>query len=123
MDTQTRQQAKAPHEHRQENGAGRVARTVAEQDILEQYGASVLIIHLHGMIFFGSASSVVEEVRARDGALAHMRKQEKCQRWLQQQMQLAPRTASSSCSTALRFGIKMRAWTARIERDKVPPRE
>ena len=36
----------------------KVARTVPEQDILEQFGASVLIIHLHGMNFFGSANSV-----------------------------------------------------------------
>ena len=42
----------------------KVTRTVAEQVVLERYGATVLIVHLHGMIFFGSANSVVEEVRA-----------------------------------------------------------
>jgi len=42
----------------------KVARTVAEQQVLEEFGATTLIVHLHGMIFFGSANSVVEEVRA-----------------------------------------------------------
>ena len=50
----------------------KVGRTVAEQDILEQYGASVLIIHLHGMIFFGSANSVVDEVRSHLATLAEL---------------------------------------------------
>ena len=50
----------------------KVTRTIAEQDILEQYGATVLIIHLHGMIFFGSANSVVEEVKAHLATLAEL---------------------------------------------------
>ena len=50
----------------------KVARTIPEQDILEQYGACVLIIHLHGMIFFGSANSVVEEVKAHLATLAEL---------------------------------------------------
>ena len=41
-------------------------------DILEQYGATVLIIHLHGMIFFGSANSVVEEVKNHLATLAEL---------------------------------------------------
>ena len=50
----------------------KVARTVAEQEVLEQYGATVLIIHLHGMIFFGSANSVLEEVKAHLATLAEL---------------------------------------------------
>ena len=50
----------------------KVARTIAEQDILEQYGATVLVIHLHGMIFFGSANSVVEEIKAHLATLAEL---------------------------------------------------
>jgi len=42
----------------------KVARTPAEQEVLEEFGATTLVVHLHGMIFFGSANSVVEEVRA-----------------------------------------------------------
>jgi len=41
----------------------KVARTAVEQDVLEEFGATCLIVHLHGMIFFGSANSVVDEVR------------------------------------------------------------
>ena len=42
----------------------KVARSVAENEVIEQYGATVLIVHLHGMIFFGSANSVLEEVKS-----------------------------------------------------------
>ena len=41
----------------------KVARVEPEQQLLEQVGASVLIVHLHGMLFFGSATSVEEKVR------------------------------------------------------------
>jgi dTDP-glucose 4,6-dehydratase len=43
----------------------KVQRSSFETEILEQYGATVLIVHLHGMIFFGSASSVLEEIKAQ----------------------------------------------------------
>ena len=43
----------------------KVSRTMSEMEVLEQYGATVFVVHLHGMIFFGSANSVLEEVRAR----------------------------------------------------------
>ena len=50
----------------------KVARDMPEQEIIEQHGASVLIIHLHGMIFFGSANSVAEEVKAHLATLAEL---------------------------------------------------
>ena len=50
----------------------KVARTQSEQEILEQYGATVLIIHLHGMIFFGSGNSVLDEVKAHLQTLAEL---------------------------------------------------
>ena len=42
----------------------KVVRPPNEQARLEESGGSVLVIHLHGMVFFGSANSVVEHVRA-----------------------------------------------------------
>lgn len=39
-----------------------VYRSTEEQEILYQLGASTLIIHLSGVLFFGSASSCLDEV-------------------------------------------------------------
>jgi sulfate permease, SulP family len=50
----------------------KVQRSSFETEILEQYGATVLIVHLHGMIFFGSASSVLEEIKAHVLQLAEL---------------------------------------------------
>jgi hypothetical protein len=50
----------------------KVQRSSSETEILEQYGATVLIVHLHGMIFFGSASSVLEEIKAHVLQLAEL---------------------------------------------------
>jgi SulP family sulfate permease len=50
----------------------KVQRSSSETEILEQYGATVLIVHLHGMIFFGSASSVLEEIKAHVVTLAEL---------------------------------------------------
>ena len=50
----------------------KVARVEPEQQLLEQVGASVLIVHLHGMLFFGSATSVEEKVRAHMRQLAQL---------------------------------------------------
>ena len=50
----------------------KVARSTAEQDVIEQFGAEVLIVHLHGMIFFGSANSVLEEVKMHLQTLAEL---------------------------------------------------
>jgi hypothetical protein len=50
----------------------KVQRSSSETEILEQYGATVLIVHLHGMIFFGSASSVLEEIKAHVLTLAEL---------------------------------------------------
>ena len=67
-----RQAATAQLEH------SKVHRSSAERRILEEYGAGVLVIHLHGMIFFGSAYSVVDEVRRHVAALATLGQRLRC---------------------------------------------
>ena len=41
----------------------KVLRPAADHAAIDAHGAAVFIVHLHGMIFFGSANSVVEAVR------------------------------------------------------------
>ena len=43
----------------------KVLRAAADHAAIDAHGAAVFIVHLHGMIFFGSANSVVEAVRGR----------------------------------------------------------
>ena len=40
----------------------KVLRPAADHAAIDAHGAAVFIVHLHGMIFFGSANSVVEAV-------------------------------------------------------------
>eukprot|EP00966_Prymnesium_polylepis_P279006 6445646-Prymnesium_polylepis.1 len=56
----------------------KVHRSAAAQRVLEARGASVLVIHLHGMLFFGSAYSVVEEVRSHLAALEQLGQELRC---------------------------------------------
>jgi len=53
----------------------KVLRAAADHAAIDAHGAAVFIVHLHGMIFFGSANSVVEAVRGRayTHALSHCR--------------------------------------------------
>uniref|UniRef100_A0A6S9X590 STAS domain-containing protein n=1 Tax=Chrysotila carterae TaxID=13221 RepID=A0A6S9X590_CHRCT len=55
-----------------------VWRSAGEQAVLHAHGASVFIVHLHGMIFFGSANSVVEEVRGHLRTLAELKLPLRC---------------------------------------------
>ena len=48
----------------------RVARGEGERRLLDEHGASTLILHLYGVLFFGSASQVSEAVRRHTRALA-----------------------------------------------------
>lgn len=49
-----------------------VMRSPAETAILSTRGASVFIVHLHGVLYFGSANQVVKEVRAHLKTLAEL---------------------------------------------------